>query len=76
MIPQRNLSLLSNRIARAGGRSGGRLEQDCCIAWFWPVFRDFPVGAPGVQWRHGDQTLLFRRLSILGRPGLYSGQRY
>jgi len=36
MIPQRNLSLLSNRLARAGGRRipEAVLERDYCIAWF------------------------------------------
>ncbi len=36
MIPQRNLSLLSNRIARDGGRRipEAVLERDYCIAWF------------------------------------------
>src|SRR3970040_2314042 len=36
MIPQRNLSLLSNRLARAGGRRivESVLERDYCLAWF------------------------------------------
>lgn len=36
MIPQRNLSLLSNRLARAGGRRvvEAVLERDYCLAWF------------------------------------------
>jgi predicted nucleotidyltransferase component of viral defense system len=36
MIPQRNLSLLSNRLARKGGRRipEAVLERDYCIAWF------------------------------------------
>jgi uncharacterized protein len=36
MIPQRNLSLLSNRLAQAGGRRipEGVLERDYCLAWF------------------------------------------
>ena len=36
MIPQRNLSLLSNRLARAGGRriDEAVLERDYCLAWF------------------------------------------
>jgi hypothetical protein len=36
MIPRRNLSLLSNRLARAGGRRlpESILERDYCIAWF------------------------------------------
>ncbi len=36
MIPQRNLSLLSNRLARSGGRRipEAVLERDYCIAWF------------------------------------------
>lgn len=36
MIPQRNLSLLSNRLARKGGRRIPEtvLERDYCISWF------------------------------------------
>jgi predicted nucleotidyltransferase component of viral defense system len=36
MIPQRNLALLSNRLARAGGRRivEAVLERDYCLAWF------------------------------------------
>jgi hypothetical protein len=36
VIPQRNLSLLSNRLARAGGRRipEAVLERDYCLAWF------------------------------------------
>jgi hypothetical protein len=36
MIPQRNLSLLSNRIAREGGRRipEAVLERDYCLSWF------------------------------------------
>ena len=36
MIPQRNLALLSNRLAKAGGRRipEAVLERDYCLAWF------------------------------------------
>lgn len=36
MIPQRNISLLSNRLSRAGGRRipEAVLERDYCMAWF------------------------------------------
>src|ERR1700676_3004483 len=36
MIPQRNLALLSNRLARNGGRRipEAVLERDYCLAWF------------------------------------------
>jgi len=36
MIPQRNLSLLSNRLAREGGRRipEAVLERDYCLTWF------------------------------------------
>jgi uncharacterized protein len=36
VIPQRNLSLLSNRLARSGGRRipEAVLERDYCLAWF------------------------------------------
>lgn len=36
MIPQRNISLLSNRLAKTGGRRIPEvvLERDYCLAWF------------------------------------------
>src|SRR5882757_10935839 len=36
MIPQRNLSLLANRLAKEGGRrfQESVLERDYCLAWF------------------------------------------
>jgi uncharacterized protein len=36
MIPQRNLALLSNRLAQGGGRRipEAVLERDYCLAWF------------------------------------------
>jgi hypothetical protein len=36
MIPQRNLSLLSNRLVREGGRRipEAVLERDYCLSWF------------------------------------------
>lgn len=36
MIPQRNISLLSNRLSRAGSRRipEAVLERDYCLAWF------------------------------------------
>jgi hypothetical protein len=36
LIPQRNLSLLANRLAKAGGRRipESVLERDYCLAWF------------------------------------------
>ena len=39
MIPQRNISLLSNRLARAGGRRIREdvLERDYCLAWLLAV---------------------------------------
>ncbi len=45
MIPQRNLSLLSNRLARAGGRRvvESVLERDYCLAWFLVGLSGSPV---------------------------------
>ncbi len=39
MIPQRNISLLSNRLAASGGRRIGEdvLERDYCLTWFLAV---------------------------------------
>src|SRR5271168_4181208 len=36
MIPQRNISLLANRLAKEGGRriQESVLERDYCLAWF------------------------------------------
>ncbi len=41
MIPQRNISLLSNRLVNEGGRRIREdvLERDYCMAWFLAVFR-------------------------------------
>ena len=45
MIPQRNLSLLSNRLARAGGRRlpEAVLERDYCLAWFLVALSRTPL---------------------------------
>ncbi len=45
MIPQRNLSLLSNRLARDGGRRipEAVLERDYCLAWFLIAFSKTPL---------------------------------
>lgn len=45
MIPQRNLSLLSNRLARATGRRvvESVLERDYCLAWFLVGLSRSPV---------------------------------
>jgi predicted nucleotidyltransferase component of viral defense system len=39
VIPQRNISLLSNRLAASGGRRIREdvLERDYCMAWFLAV---------------------------------------
>ncbi len=59
MIPQRNLSLLSNRLARAGGRRIPEtvLERDYCLAWFL-------VGLSGSSLR---EHLLFKGGTALKR---------
>ncbi len=46
MIPPRNLSLLSNRLARAGGRRipEAVLERDYCLAWFLVALARTPLG--------------------------------
>jgi uncharacterized protein len=42
VIPQRNISLLSNRLARAGGRRIREdvLERDYCLAWLLAVLSE------------------------------------
>jgi uncharacterized protein len=42
MIPQRNISLLSNRLAKDGGRRVREdvLERDYCLAWFLAMLAD------------------------------------
>lgn len=57
MIPQRNTSLLANRLAKEGGRriQESVLERDYCLAWFLcvpeaeadvPLFRGRCGGTP------------------------------
>ncbi len=45
MIPQRDLSLLSNRLARTGGRRipEAVLERDYCLAWFLVALSHTPL---------------------------------
>src|SRR5580692_4728380 len=45
MIPQKNLSLLSNRLARDGGRRipEAVLERDYCLAWFLVALSRAPL---------------------------------
>ena len=45
MIPQRNISLLSNRLAREGGRRipEAVLERDYCLAWFLVGLSNSPI---------------------------------
>src|SRR5476651_921396 len=45
MIPQKNLSLLSNRLARDGGRRIPEtvLERDYCLAWFLVALSRMPL---------------------------------
>ena len=45
MIPQRNISLLSNRLAREGGRRIPEevLERDYCLAWFLVGLSSSPI---------------------------------
>jgi uncharacterized protein len=45
MIPQRNISLLSNRLAREGGRRipEAVLERDYCLAWFLATMAQTPL---------------------------------
>ncbi|MBW6485389.1 MAG: hypothetical protein K0B01_04470, partial [Syntrophobacterales bacterium] len=51
MIPQRDLSLLSNRLARKGGRRTPEavLERDYCLSWLLvglsATYRDLPTDA-------------------------------
>lgn len=47
MIPQRNISLLSNRLAGAGGRRipEAVLERDYCLAWFLAMLSQSPLKA-------------------------------
>lgn len=47
MIPQRNLSLLANRLAKEGGRRipDDVLERDYCLAWFLAALADSDLKA-------------------------------
>jgi hypothetical protein len=78
MIAQRNLSLLSNRLARAGGRRipEAVLERDYCLAMVpgRPVAHPAPR-TPGFQGRDRAQAPLVRRLSVLRRPRFHARGR-
>jgi hypothetical protein len=86
MIPQRNLSLLANRLYK---EHGGRripeavLERDYCLAWFLVglsqcKLRDLLIfKLPRNTFRmpsgrHRAETLPLRGLSFLRRPGLHA----
>ena len=45
MIPQRNLSLVSNRLAAQGGRRIPEdvVERDYCLAWFLASLANSPL---------------------------------
>jgi hypothetical protein len=49
MIPQRNLSVLANRLTNEGGRRlpESVLERDYCIAWFLSALAE---SDPGLFW--------------------------
>jgi predicted nucleotidyltransferase component of viral defense system len=73
MIPQRNLSLLANRLAKDGGRRipEGVLERDNCLAWFLAALAEsdlktvlsFKGGTALKRCYFGDYR--FRRISTL-----------
>jgi hypothetical protein len=67
MIPQRNLSLLSNRLARAGGRRivEAVLERDYCLAWFLVGLSHSPL----------RETLVFKGGTALKRC-YFGGYRF
>jgi hypothetical protein len=59
MIPQRNISLISNTLKTAGGRRipEAVIERDYVLAWFLTGLAGHP--------------LLVRGLSVFGRPGFH-----
>ena len=75
MIPQRNISLLANRLAKEGGRRipENVLERDYCLAWFLAALAESDLKATArIQGRNGAEAMLFRRLSLFGGSRLYS----
>ncbi len=67
MIPQKNLSLLSNRLARDGGRRipESVLERDYCLAWFLVALSRMPLRKRlAFKGRDGAQAMLFWRLPV------------
>jgi len=84
MIPQRNISLLSNRLADKGGRRipEAVLERDYCLAWFLvglsrSRLRDifaFKGGTALKRCYFGDYR--FSKILILLWSGLYPWKRF
>jgi hypothetical protein len=74
MIPQRDLSLLSNRLAERGGRRipEAVLERDYCLSWFLVGLSRSPL-RDRLAFKGGDraQEVLLRRLPILRGPGFH-----
>ena len=68
MIPQRNISLISNTLMSAGGRRipEAVIERDYVLAWFLTGLAGHPL----------REVLAFKggtalRLSVFGRPGFH-----
>jgi hypothetical protein len=59
MIPQRNISLLSNRLASEGGRRipEAVLERDYCLAWFLVGLSSSPI-CKSFRFRRGTLLVL------------------
>ncbi len=73
MIPQRDLSLLSNRLARGGGRRipEAVLEKDYCLSWFLVGMSATPLKAVVNRLLDEDDTSI--TLATLSRASLAVG---
>lgn len=75
MIPQRNISLISNTLQSAGGRRipEAVIERDYVLAWFLTGLAGHPLrDVLAFKGRHRAAPLLVRGLPILGRLGLHT----
>jgi hypothetical protein len=74
VIPQRNISLLSNRLATGGGVRIREdvLERDYCLAWFLCCLAESDLKPVLAFKRNGAKALLLWRLSFFRRSGFYA----
>jgi len=75
MIPQRNISLISNMLAIAGGRRipEAVIERDYVLPWFLTGVAGHPLrDVLAFKGGTAPAALLVRGLSVFGRLGLHA----